>query len=204
MKGNIYTLFYAAVLGTVCALLLTAAASFTAPYKKANAEAEEALNILLALKVPVSARTTAAEVLKLLEENVQEKETRGIMTYVYSPPDAGGKTLAVAMRFAGPGLWGPIKGFLAFEPDMKTIRGITFYEQEETPGLGGEITTSWFQEQFVGKSIIGPDGKPGIVISTSGGQAVNKVDGISGATMTCDKVQEMLNLAIKSIAEENQ
>jgi len=32
----------------------------------------------------------------------------------------------------------------------------------------------------------------------------NKVDGISGATMTCDKVQEMLNEAIKSIVEEKQ
>lgn len=204
MKGNVYTLCYAAVLGTVCALLLTAAASLTAPYKKANAEAEEALNILLALKVPLPGRTSAAEVLGLIEENVQEEETRGITTYIYSPPDAGGKTLAVALRFSGPGLWGPIKGFLALEPDMKTIRGITFYEQEETPGLGGEITASWFRDQFAGKSIVGPDGEPGIVISTSAEQAANKVDGISGATMTCDKVQEMLNEAITSIAQENQ
>ncbi len=202
MKGNVYTLFYAAVLGSVCALLLTAAASFTAPYKKANAEAEEALNILLALKVPLPANASAAQVLKLLEENVQQKKRGDITTYVYSPRDAAGKALAVAMRFAGPGLWGPVKGFLALEPDMKTIRGITFYEQEETPGLGGEIASPWFRDQFVGKSIVGPDGKPGIIIGKPGEQGMNKVDAISGATMTCDKVQAMLNEAIKNIVEE--
>lgn len=202
MKGNVYTLFYAAALGAICALLLTAAASFTAPYKKANAEAEEALNILLALKTPLPANASAPEVLKILKEDVQQKKRGDITTYVYSPHDAAGKTLAVAMRFSGPGLWGPIKGFLALEPDMKTIRGITFYEQEETPGLGGEIAAPWFRDQFVGKSIVAPDGKPGMIISKPGEKAVNKVDAISGATMTCDKVQAMLNEAIKNIVEE--
>lgn len=202
MKGNAYTLFYAAVLGSVCALLLTAAASFTAPYKKANAEAEEALNILLALKAPLADEASAAQVLKVLEEAVQQKDRGNLTMYTYSPPDAGGKTLAVATRFSGPGVWGPIKGFLALEPDMKTIRGITFYEQEETPGLGGEIVTSWFREQFVGKSIVGADGKPGMIVSKPGEPAANKVDAISGATMTCDKVQAMLNEAIKNIVEE--
>lgn len=202
MKGNVYTLFYAAVLGTVCALLLTAAASFTAPYKKANAEAEEALNILLALKVPLPADVSATQVLGLLEQNVQDKKRGEITTYVYSPPDAAGKALAIAMRFSGPGLWGPIKGFLALEPDMKTIRGITFYEQEETPGLGGEIAAQWFRDQFVGKSIVAPDGTPGMIIGKPGEPAANKVDAISGATMTCDKVQAMLKEAIRSIVEE--
>ncbi|OHB74073.1 MAG: hypothetical protein A2Z25_10960 [Planctomycetes bacterium RBG_16_55_9] len=202
MKGNVYTVFYAAALGSACALLLTAAASFTAPYKKANAEAEEALNILLALKAPVDAEASAAEVLKVLGQTVQQKTRGNVAMYTYCPPDAGGKILAVAVRFSGPGLWGPVKGFLALEPDFKTIRGITFYEQEETPGLGGEIAASWFREQFVGKSIVAPDGKPGIIISKPGEQAVNKVDAISGATMTCDKVQAMLNEAIKSIVEE--
>jgi Na+-transporting NADH:ubiquinone oxidoreductase subunit NqrC len=41
VKNNVYTLFYAGVLGTVCSLLLTAAASFTKPYQQANAKAEK-------------------------------------------------------------------------------------------------------------------------------------------------------------------
>jgi Na+-transporting NADH:ubiquinone oxidoreductase subunit C len=87
---------------------------------------------------------------------------------------------------------------------MRTIRGITFYEQEETPGLGGEITSSWFREQFIGKKIVDQAGNPGIIISSSEGEAPNKVDAISGATLTCDKVQTMLNETIKRIVEEKQ
>ncbi|TKJ36622.1 MAG: hypothetical protein CEE38_09950 [Planctomycetes bacterium B3_Pla] len=202
MKGSAYTIGFAAVLGSVCALLLTAAASFTKPYKEANQKAEEALNILLALKVPLPDEASSAEMVKARKENVREKQKGNLTTYEYSPPDTGGKVLATAMRFAGPGLWGPVKGFLALEPDMKTIRGMTIYEQEETPGLGGEIVAPWFRDQFVGKSIVDEAGAPGIIISMSGEPAANKVDGISGATMTCDKLQAMLNEAIKRIVEE--
>ena len=204
MKGSAYTIGFAAVLGSACALLLTAAASFTKPYKEANQKAEEARNILQALNVPRQDgtswdRASSAEVVKAREENVKEKQQGDLTTYVY---EANGKTLATAMRFAGPGLWGPVKGFLALEADMKTIRGMTIYEQEETPSLGGEIVAPWFRDQFVGKSVVDAAGVPGIVISMSGEPAANKVDGISGATMTCDKVQAMLNEAIKSIVEE--
>ena len=121
--------------------------------------------------------------------------------YVYKP-EGSDVVVAAAVKFIGPGLWGPIKGFLALEPDMKTIRGLTFYEQEETPGLGGEIASSWFRKQFVGKSIVDEKGNPGIIISSSGEAAPNKVDGISGATMTCDKVQIMLNELIDKISKK--
>ena len=48
------------------------------------------------------------------------------------------------------------------------------------------------------------EGNPGIIIKSGGEEAINKVDGISGATMTCDKVQQMLNEAIKRITKEKQ
>ena len=202
MKGSVYTIVYAAVLGTVCALVLTFAASFTAPYKKANAEAEEVKNILMALSVSIPEKASSEELVKIYEENVREQQRGSITTYVYTPSDNSDG--AIAMRFAGPGLWGPIKGFLALDPDIKEIRGITFYEQEETPGLGGEIVKSSFRDRFVGLLIHDQDGNPGIIVKSGGEAAANKVDGISGATMTCDKVQQMLNEAIKSIVEEKQ
>jgi Na+-transporting NADH:ubiquinone oxidoreductase subunit C len=202
MKGNAYTLFYAAVLGIVCALVLTFAASFTAPYKKANAEAEEVKNILLALNVPIPAKASSLELLKIYKENVREEKRGDITIYAYTPANI--EDASIAMRFAGPGLWGPIKGFLALDPKITKIRGITFYEQEETPGLGGEIATPSFCDKFVGLSIRDQAGKPGIIIKSGGEAAQNKVDGISGATMTCDKVQQMLNAAIRSITEEKK
>jgi Na+-transporting NADH:ubiquinone oxidoreductase subunit C len=202
MKGNVYTLIYAAVLGITCAMVLTFAASFTAPYKKANAEAEEVKNILLALDVSMPEKASSEELLEIYKNNVQEQQRGSIKTYVYKPSDDNKG--AIAMRFTGPGLWGPIKGFLALDPEITKIKGITFYEQEETPGLGGEIVKSSFRDKFVGLMIRDQAGKPGIIIKNGGEAASNKVDGISGATMTCDKVQEMLNEAIKSIVEEKQ
>ena len=202
MKGSVYTLFYAAVLGTTCAMVLTFAASFTAPYKKANAEAEEVKNILLALNVSMPDKASSEQLVEIYKENVKEQQRGDITTYVYTP--STNNDGAIAMRFVGPGLWGPIKGFLALDPKITKIQGITFYEQEETPGLGGEIVKSSFRDKFVGLMIRDETGNPGIIIKSGGEAAVNKVDGISGATMTCDKVQEMLNEAIKSIVEEKQ
>ena len=200
MKANIYTLVYAAVLGMVCALVLTFAASFTAPYQDANREAEERKNILLALNISIPDKASSEQLVEIYDKNVEEKKRGDITTYVYTPP--GDNNGAIAIRFSGPGLWGPIKGFLALDPKMTKIRGITFYEQEETPGLGGEIVKSSFRDKFVGLMIRDEAGNPGIIIKSGGETAANKVDGISGATMTCDKVQEMLNEAIKSIVEE--
>jgi len=205
VKGSLYALVYAAVLGAVCALLLTGAADFTEDARKANAKAEEVLNILLVLKVPLEPDTSAKQLGEVFKNNVDEEQYGGITTYVYSSPEAQGQIQAIALRFSGPGLWGPIKGFLALEQDKKTIRGVTFYEQEETPGLGGEIVTEGFRKRFVGKTIHDKDDNLGIVICKPGSaKQQNEIDGITGATMTCDKVQAMLNEVIKSIVEEKQ
>ena len=204
MKNNVYTLFYAGVLGTVCSLLLTAVASFTAPYQQANAEAEKNHNILGVLQVPYPPDASSQELVKIFEDNVRLEQKGDLTIYRYVPSQDSGNKETVAVGFEGPGLWATIKGFLALEQDMRTIRGVTFYEQEETPGLGGDIVTPKFRDQFVGKSIVDTTGAPGIIISSGGEPAANKVDAISGATMTCDKVQAMLNGAISSIVEEKQ
>ncbi len=204
MKNNVYTLFYAGVLGTVCSLLLTAAASFTAKYQEDNAKAEKNRNILGVLQVPYPAESSSQELVKIFEDNVLLEQKGALMMYRYVPPKDSDNKETVAVGFEGPGLWGPVKGFLALDKDMRTIRGITFYEQEETPGLGGDIVTDKFRDQFVGKSIVDEAGNPGIIISSGPEPAANKVDAISGATMTCDKVQAMLNEAIKIIVEEKQ
>ena len=39
----------------------------------------------------------------------------------------------------GAGMWSMLYGYIAIEPDMSTIAGMTFYEQNETPGLGDQI-----------------------------------------------------------------
>jgi len=203
VKDNVYTICYAGVLGTVCALLLTAVASFTAPYKEANADAQRNRNILNVLQVPYPTEASSQQLVKIFEDNVRLEQLGKLKLYRYIPPKDSDNDETVAVGFEGPGLWGPIKGFLALGQDMKTIQDITFYEHEETPGLGGEIASSWFREQFVGKSIADEAGNVGIVIRGSSAKPKpNEVNAITGATMTCDKVQAMLNAVIKDIVEE--
>ncbi|MFH1502519.1 MAG: FMN-binding protein [Candidatus Eisenbacteria bacterium] len=193
-KGSLYAVFYAAVLGVVCALALTAVDGWTADRKDANARAEEVRNILSVLGVPFDAGASADELVAVYDASVRQ-ETRGALeVHSYRHPESG--TLS-AVRFEGPGLWGPVEGFLCLREDMTTIQAVTFYKHEETPGLGGEISSDAFQDQFRGKSLLGDDGLRGIRIVGDGADGPNEVDAISGATMTSDKVEEMLNALIE-------
>jgi len=204
MKDSLYTVFYAAALGIVCSFLLTAAAKFTEPYRQNNAKAEKMLNILEVLAVPFDDSSTPQELEKVFKKNIKHQEDGTLEMYGYLQPGTTNIFKTLAFPFAGPGLWGPVKGFLSLKNDMKTIQSVTFYEHEETPGLGGEITADWFRKQFNGKSIIGPDGKPGIKIVQKGASKINEVDAISGATLTSQKVEEMLNSVIKQINKDGK
>ena len=58
---------------------------------------------------------------------------------VYEVRDEAGRLDLVVLPIEGLGLWGTLYGFVALEGDLRTIRGLTFYEHKETPGLGGEV-----------------------------------------------------------------
>ena len=53
----------------------------------------------------------------------------------------------------GYGLWDAIYGYLGLKADADTVLGMTWYDQKETPGLGGNIALPKWQEQFQGKKI---------------------------------------------------
>lgn len=202
MKDNLHTLLYAVVLGLVCATVLTAVDRFTASRKGANAKAEEIRNILGVLGVRFDPDASSQELVKLFAENVRVGNLGKLTTYTYRSSGGGSNDKVIAVPFAGPGLWGPIKGFLALDMAKETIVGVSFYEQEETPGLGGEISSQWFRRQFEGKAVRDLAGKPGIRIRRGGATAPNEVDAITGATMTSDKVEAMLNVVIRQVIQE--
>ena len=202
MTDSLYTLVYAAVLALVCATALTGVDRFTADRKQANAKAEEIRNILGVLGVAYDPDASVKQLVEAFDQNVQIEHRDELTTYAYRPYGEGSTAQAVAVAFAGPGLWGPVKGLLALDADMRTIVGITFYHQEETPGLGGEIGSPWFAARFRGKSITDASGKGGIRIVRSGQAADNEVDAITGATMTCQKVEDMLNDVIERITRK--
>lgn len=203
MNKSVHTIIFATVMAVVCALLLTGGSEVLKPLRQANEKAEQIRNILGVLGVPVKAKTGAQELLKIYDEVVVVEEQGEVTFYKYIPDKQTGKVEVVAVPFEGPGLWGPIKGFLSLDTPMEKIRGISFYQQEETPGLGSEITEKPFRSQFTGKSVKSTAGQLGIRIKrpseTLSGD--NEVHGISGATITCDKVELMLNGTIKQIGE---
>lgn len=95
----------------------------------------------------------------------------------------------------GAGLWGPIWGYIAFDSNGNTIYGAYFAHQGETPGLGAEIETSKFQNQFRDKDIFAPDGQFQSIKVVKNGQepAVGAyVHAISGGTITSQGVAKML------------
>jgi Na+-transporting NADH:ubiquinone oxidoreductase subunit C len=99
---------------------------------------------------------------------------------------------SVVVPVYGAGLWGPVWGYIALEPDMNTVKGIVMDHSGETPGLGAEITTDKVQSSFVGKTIF--EGADFVSVSMRKGGATNnhEVDAISGGTKTCDGVNAML------------
>jgi Na+-transporting NADH:ubiquinone oxidoreductase subunit C len=196
MKKNSFTMLYAIMLGLVCSVIPTAVVTYTAPLREANAKAEEIRNIFTVLEIPYERRATSGELVRLFDRDVKT-DTIGDLI-VYERPGAG----LVAVPFAGRGIWGPIKGLLSLQTDYATIHGISFYYQEETPGLGGEISSPGFRDKFKGKSIVDASGKPGFRILRTGASGLNEIDGISGATLTCNKVDLLLNGMIRHLYRE--
>ena len=106
-----------------------------------------------------------------------------------------GKTFYVLPVY-GAGLWGPIWGYVAVEDDGDTVYGAYFSHSGETPGLGAEISTEHFQQQFAGKELY-KDGKFRSIDAMKAGQKptddADYVDAISGGTITSKGVQSMLS-----------
>ena len=108
-----------------------------------------------------------------------------------------GKLDTIVLPIVGKGLWSTMYGFLAMEPDLKTIRGIKYYEEGETPGLGGEVNNPLWMKQWKGK-VAFKDGEPAIdvvkgSVSDSDPNAKYKIDGLAGATITSNGVEHTVD-----------
>lgn len=114
-----------------------------------------------------------------------------------------GKVTAYAVRLEGSGFWAPIKGIVGISADRKKITGISFYEQNETPGLGGEITKLPFRRKFEGLPIA-PQGDPIGIKPFGADLADNEVHAISGATQTCTRLEEIINTDLRQWLETDQ
>ncbi len=218
VQSNLYTFIYATIMVVVVALGLAFTSISLKDKQDANVEKEKKQNILSSIGVECS-REEAVELYKKHVKSVyainvdgnkidgvvdslafkielnkeQAKDLKDRQFPVYECEKDGENLFVIPVR--GKGLWGPVWGYIALKDDFNTISGVNFDHKGETPGLGAEITTKEFQTKFIDKKIFDKDNKfvsislmkPG---KSDGGD--HQIDGLSGATLTCNGVQNMI------------
>ena len=219
-NSNSYIILYSSAMVVIVASILSFAAMELQPLQEKNQNLEKKQSILRAINIDTT-RDAADELynryisntividnegnekeglnafdIDIAEELDKSPESRNFPLYIYE--HEGRKTIIIPVR--GKGLWGPIWGYVSVEDDFNTIYGATFSHDSETPGLGAEIATKKFQNQFIGKKLFNEEGEFVSVEVKKGEadpQASHEVDGISGGTITSNGVEDMLKDNIK-------
>ncbi|MDJ0666828.1 MAG: FMN-binding protein [Desulfobacterales bacterium] len=216
MSDAMKSLLFAAVIGIVCSLLLTAASSGLKAFQQENALVDRQRNVLKSVGALEPERKYGTDEIKELfaaaikdirvDANGQVLDAdaaSGLPLFLYT---RDGQVQSYIVPVDSRGLWGRIYGYLAIDNDGRTVTGFSVYQHSETPGLGGEIEKPWFQQNFVGRQIVDAQGN-----LTSVGIAKGKVaeviaperkdhyvDGISGATLTGRYLSEGLKDILKA------
>lgn len=128
------------------------------------------------------------------EQDIASISRRAKVGKIYLVKSNDGIVTKVIIPIKGYGLWSTMYGFVALKTDGKTIEDVTFYEHNETPGLGGEIQNRSWQQGWQGKLIYDEEGKPAFAVAK--GQAAQdakyEVDGLAGATITSAGVTNLV------------
>jgi Na+-transporting NADH:ubiquinone oxidoreductase subunit C len=115
---------------------------------------------------------------------------------IYKLRDEQGRLELIVLPIEGMGLWSTMYGFIALGPDLRTVRGLSFYQHGETPGLGGEVDNPRWRGLWPGREAFDDQGRPVIqVIKGPAGppdKDPHRVDGLAGATITARGVTAML------------
>ena len=214
-NSNAYTFIYALIVVLVCASLLAVALGALQGRIDTNEDLDKKKNILAAVMPDIA----KAEVDGVFDERITQfvidskgnlepdtnafatdlkkeyaKEAKDMRLPIFEFTDSSGsKNYIIPLR--GAGLWGWITVNMALKEDMNTIVGMTFDHETETPGLGAEIKTEWFQSQFKDKKLTDESGEFALDVLKGKGNNIEgdyKVDGISGATITSVGVEDMI------------
>jgi Na+-transporting NADH:ubiquinone oxidoreductase subunit C len=191
MKDRIYPVVFMAVITAICIALVSGVFLSTQELVIRNETLYLKRAVLYAagIKVPEN----GPEAARVFDERVREVKTQAEQksavpeTLYYEIVSLGGSIDGYVIETYGPGLWGEIGAVIGFHPDLRTMMGIDFIKQNETPGLGARITESWFKEQFRGKT------GPFVMVEEGRSSKPNEVDAITGATRTSAFVLKIIN-----------
>ena len=134
------------------------------------------------------------------DEDIASLKVVEQVAHVYLLRNKDDQIIKYIFPVRGKGLWSVLYGFMAVEPDLQTISGLTYYSHGETPGLGGEVDNPTWREQWTlnedkpkkNKQIYDEDGKVNIKVVKGKASNPYQVDGLAGATITSNGVTYML------------
>lgn len=201
------TLGVAFLTALVCALLVSITAVATKPLRNANRLAYGATHILGIVET-LGEGLPAPRLVALAQGNYVDLDP-GTRTDLSSERDIarlgsredvatvfelrqGDQLKLVILPVRGSGYQSTLKGYLALKADLKTVAALTFYEHDETPGLGALIEDQAWQALWPGKQIADADGAIRIEVVKGAGAGVHQVDGISGATRTGNGINRLM------------
>ena len=189
---NRYMLLYSLGLATVVALLLTVVATGLKERQQNNIRNEKMQQLLATIGIDAPRDGVQPIYNQYFKEelNVAQDGQEPLTLYLYEKEGQSGYVIPTT----GNGLWGKVYANVALADDLNTITGITFSHDSETPGLGAEITSDAFCNQFIGKQILDNSGNVVSVAVVKHADPSNphQVDAISGGTMTSNGVSAML------------
>lgn len=218
VNKNSYTFIFAGVMVVVVAALLSFAATSLKPFQDKNVALEKKQDILKSIGVEVSREQAEEDYDKYIKQELvinNGKVKEGVVAFnvdlskeIKKAPEERDAPLYIGEKdgetyyvipLRGKGLWGPIWGYISLKGDVNTVSGATFGHKGETPGLGAEISTPIFMDQFVDKKILDGQGDfASIQVMKGNASGDHEVDGISGGTITSVGVQDMLKDCIKA------
>lgn len=216
-NSNAYTFIFSIVMVVVVGSILAFAATSLQPTQYENMRQEKMQNILATVGVETE-RSEAEGLYRqyiteeiVLDSNGEVKD--GVKAFdvdlakelkvdedeqnfpLYIANVDGEKFYIIPLR--GAGLWNAIFGYIALKDDVNTVKGVVFDHLGETPGLGAEITQVWFQERYADEKIFDGSGNLVGISAPKGAPSTskddNRVDAISGATITVDGVSNMIS-----------
>ena len=111
---------------------------------------------------------------------------------VYLVRNDAGEVSRIILPVHGSGLWDLMYGFLAVDADGQTVRELIYYQQKETPGLGGEVQNPAWQDKWDGKELY-ENGEVAIrVVKNANPSNPHTIDALSGATLTSNGVENTI------------
>jgi len=136
---------------------------------------------------------TSIEIVNPTIDPGEDRRPKTMKIYFVRRPGSG-ELRQVVLPIYGKGLWGTLYGYLALKSDLETIQGITFYQHQETPGLGGEVDNPAWKAQWEGLKLYNEQGKPSAMVAKGPAPDTDPyaVDGLSGATITSRGVTNLV------------